>query len=84
MKIVINRCYGGFGLSVLAMTRLKELGFDGSEYELQRDNALLVAVVEELGKKADGHYAQLKVVEIPDGVVWEIDEHIAEKHQVWS
>lgn len=49
----------------------------------------LVAVVEELGEEAAGEHAELKIVEIPDGVEWEIDEydgreHIAEKHQTWS
>lgn len=49
----------------------------------------LVAVVEKLGAKADGACARLKVVEVPDGVEWEIDEydgneHIAEKHRTWG
>jgi hypothetical protein len=45
--------------------------------------------VEELGDKASGQFAELVVVEIPDGVDYEIDEydgneHIAEKHRTWS
>lgn len=61
-------------------------GMDGS-YE--RDDPLLVAAVEALGKQADGSHAALRVVEIPDGVEWEIAEydgmeHVAEKHRTWT
>lgn len=46
----------------------------------------LIAVVEKLGDKASGSCAELKIVEIPDGVDWEIDEYdgiesIHEKHR---
>lgn len=56
---------------------------------IERTDADLVAVVEELGEKANGNCANLKVVEVPDGVEWEIEEydgneHVAEKHRTWS
>jgi hypothetical protein len=56
--------------------------------DVPRDNPFLVQVVEEMGGKANGRYAQLKVVEIPDGVEWEIMDYdgiesIHEKHRVW-
>lgn len=49
----------------------------------------LIAVVEELGDKADGRCARLRVVEIPDDVEWEVAEYdgmewVAEKHRTWS
>ena len=54
-----------------------------------RDDKNLISVVEILGEKANGRHAKLKVVEIPDGIKWEIDEydgieHIAEVHRTWS
>jgi hypothetical protein len=54
-----------------------------------RDWPLLIQCVEALGDKAGGCSAQLKVIEIPDDVEYEIDEYdgnenIAEKHRVWS
>lgn len=64
----------------------------GSYWDLwSRDNRshpLLVRVVEELGTKASDSLASLKVVEIPDGVEWEIQEYdgaewVAEKHRTW-
>lgn len=141
MKVVINTCFGGFGLSALAVKKIAELEgrecyfyvHDDTDYkkyvqvplekavdffiaadipdfhklsEKERDKAWskhvldsgreterhdpdLVAVVEELGAKASGSYAQLRVVEVPDGVEYIIEEydgneHIAEKHRTWS
>ena len=75
MKIVINTSYGGFGLSAEAEALLVEaevISKVGAVItpllcEFRSDPAL-VFVVEILGEKANGGYAQLKVVEIPDDV----------------
>lgn len=142
MKIVINKCYGGFGISpealielikkkstaVKVMTkrkyhgkesalwrlteeRLKEVsdgffgdGFvtsvlykgdkvymlndDGDRYGI-RTHPDLIAVVEKMGNEASSRFANLKIVEIPDNIEWEIDEYdgtewIAEKHRTWN
>ena len=53
-----------------------------------REDPLLIQVIEELGSEADGGFAELKIVEIPADVEYEIEEydgmeHIAEKHQTW-
>lgn len=58
-------------------------------YELDRSDPDLVKVVEELGEEANGPYSKLKVIEVPEGVKWHIDEydgieHVAEDHRVWS
>jgi hypothetical protein len=49
----------------------------------------LIKVIEILGKEADGGCAELKIVEIPDGVDYQIDEYdgnetIHEKHRSWG
>ena len=64
MKVVINICYGGFGLSEEAIERYKELSGKSRvyEYEMERNDPCLVQVVEELGAAADGFSAKLKVV----------------------
>lgn len=54
-----------------------------------RSDPDLVAVVESLGDKANGKHAKLKVIEIPNGTDYEIDEYdgfesIHERHQSWS
>ena len=118
MKIVINKCFGGFGLSQEAVEWLmknknwkavkensKEDGkiiewvepdsikcfgkYTASTYNIERTDKDLIEVVEILGSKANSRYANLKVVEIPDGIEYEIDEYdgvesIHEKHEVWG
>jgi len=89
MKVVINTCFGGFGLSKLAVERLEAAGVHETGYSIDRDNVELVRIVEELGHEADGSHASLKVVTIPDDVEWFISEydgseHVAEKHRTWG
>lgn len=89
MKVVINKCYGGFGLSNEA---LNYMGLDPETtdvYEIPRNDSRLVEAVETLGERANGSYAELKVVEIPDGIDYYIHnydgmESIQEKHRSWS
>jgi len=154
MKIVVNKCFGGFGLSPKAIKRISQLQrkecyffkdglkndykeitlkqaegdiffsafsvpnpneylqegdwramtieerqaqnarFDAislrSRYDYEeRTNPLLIQVVEELGEKAaSGKLALLKIIEIPDGIEWEIDDYdgvetIREQHRSW-
>jgi len=117
MKVVINRCYGGFGLSDQAIVRYAELKginlvmedsksslgatfyVDGvkddehhfSYYDLSDDRTdpFLVQVVEELGTVANGFASDLRIVNIPDDVVYTIEEYdgiewVAEVHRTWS
>lgn len=134
MKLVINTCFGGFGLSDAAYERLGELGipivkygthtpdsevifdreltplgedefndiywkFKGQTKSNQRywdsfasdsrTHPLILQVVEEMGKAANGPCAELKIVEIPDGIDYTIEEydgneHVAEKHRTWN
>jgi len=96
MKVVINKCYGGFGLSSKAVARLYELrglsctdAVDNSFFDINRTDPNLIKVVQELGKEANGSYSKLKIVTIPDDVDYEIEEYdgmewIAEKHRTWG
>ena len=57
--------------------------------DIPRNDPILVQVVEELGKQADGELASLKIVEIPDYVNWEIEnydgcETVREVHRSWN
>jgi hypothetical protein len=57
-------------------------------YDIARDDPMLVQVVEEMGAEAAGSHATLKVVEIPDGVEFTIEEYdgmewVAETHRTW-
>ena len=91
-KIVINDCYGGFGLSKEAYEYMG-LKWDncGSLYgeNISRDNPKLVECIEKLGEKANGSGARLRVIEIPEDVNWEIEEYdgiewVSEKHRTWE
>ncbi len=92
-KIVINAQHGGFDLSEEAMALYKKynrMDADAQvyEWELYRDDPVLVRVVQELGESANGRFASLKIVEIPADVQWDLQEYdgwewIAEKHRTW-
>jgi hypothetical protein len=140
MEVIINRCYGGFGLSLKAQKRyceakgknvyfyeqtkyewrdgkneyqkvedcdgslfvhavtkdygktISELPNDDnyfSDRDIPRDDPDLIKVVKELAGEANGVCADLAVVEIPDGIEWEIEEYdgfewVAEKHRTWG
>ena len=60
-----------------------------SKGNIKRNDLYLIMVVEELGEKANGRHCELKIVEIPDDVDWEITEYdgleqISEKHRIWK
>jgi hypothetical protein len=92
-KVVINTCYGGFGLSEESLEdyRKRKNITDENFYhwDIPRDCPDLVAMVEEGGTDVDGIYSELKVVDVPDDVNWFIHEydgmeHVAERHRTWS
>ena len=92
-KIVINTCYGGFGLSESSLEDYKKRKNITDEnfyhWDIPRDCPDLVAMVEEGGTDVDGIYSELKVVDVPDDVNWFIHEydgmeHVAERHRTWS
>lgn len=92
MKIVINDCYGCFGLSDKAMKRYTELrGSTAERYDcnIDREDEMLIQTIMELGKDANHEFSDLKIVEVPDGVEYDIGEsggmeHIAEVHRTWD
>lgn len=53
-----------------------------------REDPLLIQVIEELGEEASGSCAKVSIVEIPSDVEYTIEEydgyeHVAEKHRKW-
>jgi hypothetical protein len=94
MKVVINTCYGGFGLSKIALESYAsrkgiDLGkwndrfgfYEGlSHHDIPRDDKDLIEIVESLGKLADGFCAELSIVEIPEDVNWYIHEYDGMEH----
>jgi len=82
MKVVVNRCFGGFGLSKKATQWLTErgvtCGYSDESIKVFRTHPLVIEVVETMGDEASGVYADLKIIEIPfDGVEgWWIEEYV--------
>lgn len=124
MKVILNKCYGGFsvsqeayelyakkkgielfaykldfkngkpiyrktdmGSSIFTITFTKDFGdcieFSNNNSEKcclslrdnHREDPVLIEVVEELGERANSPFAKLVVVDIPDGMEYEIDDY---------
>lgn len=98
MEIVINKCYGGYGLSNEAVElyltkknipivpnpayaskyfKYYIVGDDErfSDRSIFRTDPVIIEVIKELGKKANGSNAELEIVSIPDGCDYYIDEY---------
>lgn len=122
MKIILNKCYGGFNVSqegyelyakkkglklyfyrthystpplytkidkmdIFSHCFVKDFGNEATisdndfeKYNLYLDSSyrtdpILIEVVEELGDKASGRGGRLRVVEIPDGLDYVIDDY---------
>lgn len=82
MKVILNKCYGGFNLSKkahklyadkrdLTPEKRRELYLD----ESYRDDPILIEIVEELGDEANGMCADLVVVDIPDDMDYVVDDY---------
>lgn len=102
MKVAINSCWGGFGLSKAVYKELKlkwdgygyitneDLGIKSDDYDAYRSDKRLIKAIEKVGiENASGNLANVRIVEIPDGIEYEIDnydgmESIHEKHRVWG
>ena len=92
MKVVINKCYGGFGLSDEAEKMFQQRkGTQKPIYSsgIERNDPDLIAIVETLGIKADNDFSKLKIIEIPDDVDFCVEEYdgiewITDKNRRWE
>ena len=88
MKYVINKCFGGFGLSKECYRELglewdgygylnnEKLGIKSNNWMAYRGDPRLVAAVEKLGSEtASGNCAKLEIVDVPEGIDIEWDEY---------
>jgi hypothetical protein len=88
MKIVINKCYGGFGLTKAVFDELgikydgygyinnEDMGIQCDDYMAYRASPKLIEAIEKVGiKESTAPLAKLAIIEIPDDVDWEIDEY---------
>ena len=62
---------------------------EGFDDRYKRTDPYLIQAIEELGSKANGSSAELKIVDIPEYVEWYINEYdgmesVEERHNSWS
>lgn len=90
MKIVLNKCYGGFSLSE---EQALAYGIDESELydrgdskvyygEMERTDPKLIEVVEQGFENSWS--SELVVVEIPDNAYYQIEEYDGLEHIIYS
>jgi len=65
----------------------KNLDYD--DYYSVRVDPILIRAIEELKSEASTRVSEIKIIEIPDDVEWDIDEYdgiesVHEKHQSWG
>lgn len=77
MTFILNKCYGGFGISEFALNQLGVdhiFTFDNTDTELVNK---LAALINKYGSEACScSFSKLRVVEIPDCATdYEIDEY---------
>lgn len=83
MKIVVNRCFGGFTLSSAQMKLFNmDSPYGYSDDDDSRINPILIKSV--LDGDNGGDYSDLYVVEIPDGVHWQIYDYDGSESVIWS
>jgi hypothetical protein len=94
MKIVINKCYGGFGVSKAVFDELgipwdgygfirnETLGIDeDADYDAYRSDPRLIEAIEAIGLvDASGDMASLRIVDIPDDVKYTIEDYDGVEH----
>ena len=101
MKIVINRCYGDFGVSKKVYDELGIkysgnvpltnyiFGYVNVNPKQYRTDERLIKAIEKIGlDESAGGTAELKIIEVPDGIHWYIDQHegketVHERHRCW-
>ena len=89
-EVVESKAFGSIRESFYRKGHAGDDEFYLSDFDFYNNRADedLVEVVETLGSAANGSYSNLKVVEIPDGIEWFVNEydgmeHIAEAHRTW-
>jgi len=68
---------------------IKVNGNHWADYNVARDNPVLISVVEDLKDRANGTHANLRIVQVPADVRWVIEEYdgkewVAEQHRTWD
>ena len=79
MKVLLNKCFGGFGVSKKAFDLFNERSETKVKYNFEveehRCDPILVDIVEELGEEANDSCSKLVIAEIPDEYDYWIEDY---------
>lgn len=76
MKVLVNRCYGGFGFSKKFISFLKKNKIKPStDWEMRDDPAVIAAALEFGIDKISDKYSKLVIEEVPDHCEYIIEEY---------
>ena len=88
MKVVLNKCFGGFSVTEAVYGELgiewdnygflrnDDFNIESDNYAEYRTHPPLIEAIEKIGvEKASGAHAKLAIVDIPDDIKWELDEY---------
>ncbi len=101
MKTVISVTFGGFSVTKPVFDELglewnrfgylrnEQFHIDSDNPDAYRSDLKLIAAIEKVGtKESSGPHARLRIVEIPDDIMWYIHEYdgnesVHEAHRIW-
>jgi len=79
------RCRDELGLDTGASGSLPDyIIIDDLKSIIRRDDPFLIEIVEEMGKDANGFNSDLQIIELPDGVNWEIRDIHKHEHIIFK
>ena len=68
IEVMINECYGGFSVSNSAINEYRKRCPEKEavcNYDVDRDDAVMIQIFKEMGERANGKHAQIKLQQIP-------------------
>jgi len=90
-KVVINTCYGGYGLSEMARDLYNHLKIQkGEKIDWEsREDSDLISIVEKIGEEANTRHSKLKIVEIPADCKYTILDYdgcetVVDSERMWN
>ena len=89
IRIVFKNGFTGDEVSFEDVIKSWRVDIYSNLEDLKRNDPDLIAVIEEIGQKANTPVSDICIVEIPDDVEWVVEEYdgmewISEKHRVWG
>ena len=66
IEVMINQCFGGFGFSPEAISKYRKANPEQNPNQIERRDPVMIQIVKEMGKRANGHHALIVIETIPE------------------